>query len=123
MESNKKWGPWIVWGKHERPEGLRDDQRIQCMYVNGLGQIRTDGTDGNTDDRSVEGHNWELGVSGGSAITLAYRVQVGEKEVVLFGDMKGTSKAFSPCHHIWDTHKITLKLLGEEVVDISIVKI
>ncbi len=100
MDDND-FGPWIVWGKEERPAGLRDDQRVDVVFINQYGELGSDQR-----GRSVGAHVWE-----GTGPTLAYRVKREEVTHVLYvsDDCFGT-----PTPKRWsdDTHKITYILDG-----------
>lgn len=99
---SEEFGPWIVWGKKERPAGLRDDQLIQVVFINSHGELGQE-----TRDRSVKAHSWDG--YGKKAITLAYRVKREEKTHVLYG----VPGKFNPTKGIFDTHKITYVMDGE----------
>lgn len=97
----KKFGPWIVWGKAERPSGLRDDQIIEVVCHDGNGDIKE-----YLQERSVAHHAWTSGR------TLAYRVELQEVSHVAYG----TPGCMFGDRDSDDTHKITYVLLGDEVV-------
>ncbi len=99
-----KYGPWIVWGKKERPAGLRDNQRIEVVCHDDDGNLK-----GDIGERPVAAHAWSAGR------TLAYRVEV-EAVTVLFGKPNGT---WNRTKFPQDTHKITYVMLGDEVVSIK----
>lgn len=110
---DKDFGPWIVWGKGERPKGLRDDQRVQVVFINPHGELGQENY-----DRSVKAHLWE-GHSNKS-VTLAYRVKSEEETHVISGRV-GT--LFGLPDKL-DTHKITYVLDGAgEVVSCKMEKL
>lgn len=90
------FGPWIVWGKQERPDGLRDEQRIQVVFISQSGNIYTS----KGCDRSVDDHSWK------TCTTLAYRVNLENKTHVFYGPDCG----FSTFKLSADTHKLTYVL-------------
>ncbi len=99
-----KYGPWIVWGKKERPAGLRDNQRIEVVCCHEDGSLK-----GNIGERPVAAHAWMAGR------TLAYRVEVEAVTYVVYGEPGG----MFGLQEDGDTHKITYVMLGDEVVSIK----
>lgn len=110
---SEEFGPWIVWGKKERPAGLRDDQRVQVVLINANGELFQENR-----DRSVLSHHW-VG-DGIKAITLAYRVKSEEVTHVIFGRVGSLFCSFDK----FDTHQITYVLDGAgEVVSCKMEKL
>jgi len=97
----KKFGPWIVWGKAERPPLLRDDQIIEVVCHDDDGTIKE-----GLSERPVVAHAWR------SVPTLAYRVELQEVTRVAYG----TPGCMFGIRDTDDTHKITYTMLGDEVV-------
>ena len=104
----KKYGPWIVWGKAERPSGLRDDQRIEVVFHGEDGGLKM-----GLSDRPVGSHAWTTGG------TLAYRVEIKEVTRVAYG-MPGCMFGDRDTD---DTHKITYVMLGDEIVSCKMEKL
>lgn len=104
----KKFGSWIVWGKAERPSGLRDDQIIEVVCHDADGTINTGLT-----ERFVARHAWT------SSPTLAYRVELQEVTHVAYG----TPGCMFGVRDTDDTHKITYVMLGDEVVSCTMEKL
>lgn len=96
-----KYGPWIVWGKKYRPEGLRDNQRIEVVCHDDDGTLK-----GDIGERPVRAHAWFAGR------TLAYRVEVDKVTHVVYGKPGGM---FGP-QDDGNTHKITYVMLGDEII-------
>ena len=104
-----KYGPWIVWGKEERPEGLSCNQRIEVVCHDEDGNLNP-----NLTDRSVINHAWTSGV------TLAYRVKIKEEALVVHGQIGGM---FTALRDTSDTHKITYVVRDGEVVSCEMEKL
>lgn len=104
----KKFGPWIVWGKAERPSGLRDDQIIEVVCHDDDGTIKE-----RLSERPVAAHPWRSGP------TLAYRVELQEVTRVAYG-MPGCMFGDRDTD---DTHKITYVMLGDEIVSCKMEKL
>lgn len=66
-----KWGSWVRVTDDKRPAELTDDdEHIQCIYINGAGDLMTDGTgDGY---RTAGTHIWSA-PDMPNMMTLAYR--------------------------------------------------
>jgi hypothetical protein len=112
MEDNE-YGPWIIWGRHERPAGLRDDQTIEAVFINIHGELKS-----NSLSRSVGAHSWAG--HGVKAVTLAYRVKREEVARAIYGRPDGIWGDMG----IADTHKITYVLDGDgEVISCQMRKL
>lgn len=102
----KKFGDWIMWGIIKRPDGLKDDQRIEVVFIDRNGDLFS-GV-----ERTTGNHAWS------EVVTLAYRVEITEITTILYG---------SPALSVWsagieigDTHEIKLVTTGDgEVVSCS----
>lgn len=106
----KKFGPWIVWGKKERPEGLSFDQRIEVVCHGEDGGLKM-----GLSDRPVGSHAWPTGG------TLAYRVEIKEVTGVVHGKI---GSMFTPLRDdTLDTHKITYVVRDGEVVSCEMEKL
>lgn len=105
------YGPWVTWGKRERPEGLEDRQRIQVVYVNAFGDVIVD-----NGGRSVGSHCW-VGKDMPKAITLAYRVKRNVR--VLYGSI---GSAFEH-NQTGATHKMTYTVDGDDIVEFKMEKL
>ena len=104
-----KYGPWIVWGKKERPEGLSYNQRIEVVCHGEDGELKLD-----LSDRHVGAHAWTTGR------TLAYRVKIKEETCVVHGQIGGM---FTALRDTSDTHKITYVVRDGEVVSCEMEKL
>lgn len=104
----KKYGPWIVWGKAERPAGLLNEQRIEVVCHDGNGDIKE-----YLQERAVAHHAWTSGR------TLAYRVELQEVSRVVYG----TPGGMFGVRDSDDTHKITYVVIGDEVVSCTMEKL
>jgi len=97
----KEFGPWITWGKPERPSGLNDSQRIEVVCYDEDGELKTD-----LQDRPVAVHAW------GAGRTLLYRVEIKGETYVIYGKIGG----MFGINTVGDTHKITYVVRGDVVV-------
>lgn len=104
-----KYGPWIVWGKKERPEGLSCNQRIEVVCHGEDGELKL-----GLRDRSAGAHAWTAG------LTLAYRVEIREETRVVHGEIGGM---FTANRYNYDTHKITYVVRDGEVVSCEMEKL
>ena len=98
-----KYGPWIVWGKNERPGGLYCNQRIEVVCYDEDGELQPC-----FGYRHVWAHSWTTGR------TLAYRVEIKEATYVVHSKIGGTFTALR--NPPFDTHKITYVVRDGEVV-------
>lgn len=73
-----EYGPWVRVNGNSRPSELGDDnQRIQCIYINGTGDLKSDEVDNYARNVAGDfGHKWVSCESFPAAITLAYRRQL-----------------------------------------------
>lgn len=68
--SEEDFGPWIIWGKPERPHDLNSDDNIKviCFLVDMT--VLSEST-----QRTVKEHQWNPQRKDGKDVTLAYRVR------------------------------------------------
>ena len=105
-----KYGPWIVWGKKERPEGLSYNQRIEVVCHGEDGELKL-----GLSDRNAGAHAWNAGR------TLAYRVEIKEEAHVVHGQIGGMM--FTALRDTSDTHKITYVVRDGEVFSCEMEKL
>jgi len=106
----KKYGPWIVWGKKDRPEGLSCNQRIEVVCYDEYGELKL-----GLSERAVGAHAWTYGR------TLAYRAEIKEETRVVHGKIGGAFTALRDPP--FDTHKITYVVRDGEVVSCKMEKL
>jgi len=106
----RKYGPWIVWGKKERPGGLFGNERIEVVCYGEDGELKL-----NLGERAVGAHAWTTGR------TLAYRVEIKEATYVVHGGFDFTFTALRDPS--LDTHKITYVVQDGEVVSCQMEKL
>jgi hypothetical protein len=103
------FGPWIVWGKAERPEGLADDDRVEVVCHDENGNLHPV-----LRARGAAAHAWVR------IVTLAYRVEVQDVTYVVYGKLGGS---FHKLAFAEGTHKITYVMRGDDVVSCKMEKL
>lgn len=95
-----KFGKWNVWTMSARPDGLRDDQRVEVTYIG------SDGLMARSEGRAIA-IQWFRGQN------LAYRKEIEPETHVLYGEIGGT---FGRNKHGQDTHKLTYTVNGDDII-------
>lgn len=71
------WGPWMRFTGETKPPHLKDNERIQCIYINANGDLKSDADNGS--DRPADNHIWHSDDMPKS-MTLAYRTLIAHQE-------------------------------------------